>query len=101
MLVILVFSLKFNVSNLEVISISEGYTNSAAADGVGALKSDTKSEIVKSVISNFEAELEAETEGMKSIAQAILSDAFDPVKVVTRGEFTKYLVNLMLLACLL
>ena len=24
----------------------------------------------------------------------ILSDAFDPVKVVTRGEFTKYLVNL-------
>ena len=34
-----------------LVTISEylGYTSSAAADGVGALKSDTKSQIVKSV----------------------------------------------------
>ena len=45
----LVLSLNFNVSSFDVISISDGYTSSAAADGVGALKSDTKSQIVKSV----------------------------------------------------
>lgn len=39
----------FNVSNFDTSSISDGYTSSAAADGVGALKSDTKSQIVKSV----------------------------------------------------
>ena len=39
----------FNESILDVISNSDGYTSSAAALGVGALKSETKSQIVKSV----------------------------------------------------
>jgi len=39
----------FNESNFEFISASDGYTSSAAALGVGALKSATKSQIVKSV----------------------------------------------------
>ena len=39
----------FNESSLDLISASDGYTSSAAALGVGALKSETKSQIVKSV----------------------------------------------------
>lgn len=39
----------FKESILDVISVCDGYTSSAAALGVGALKSETKSQIVKSV----------------------------------------------------